>query len=593
MPIMSSQAYERFFEETIEIRSVLIGAQELPPFPGKKSGPWYRLYLILQAAILLLREEPEAARDKLAQVDLADQPMRIEWLVELLLSAETGSLEFALDQVSSVIEGIESGASKPLDLRPKAAYAYDFRLARRWAYVLRLFLTSRLPEITPEHITRCRHDLAAAREAGMAETTLLRMDFLIRISLARQLRSVDQVLVAARDWQELCRDHPEYGSGLEYHLEAILALEFDNRFTEALDWIEESLPQVDELYEILAVKARILKRIGRIEESLLVSEFLIERYPHDFAGYTLRSNAHFLLGDNEKAMADAQLAVTMDPDNPNSYLARAFVLLQIGNYKDALVDFEKTLELDPLRYDAMRGQGKCLSMLGHDFAALESFQRLRRTYPDDPEVYYEIADVLFAAGYLDDCEKACRECLRLDSSFVSAYVILGMIAMRRNEDDKARHLLNKAVAMEPDNPFALNELSYLSHLDGDEDRAIELVNRAIAESPDYADALCNKGIIHYFRSEFDQANQVFEQTLRLMPDHVGALVGKANTLVQLNEFDEANRLYDAALILDPDNLDACHGKIMLYRMLGLDDEVRYWQDKAGKLELEEDEEAGD
>ena len=77
-----------------------------------------------------------------------------------------------------------------------------------------------------------------------------------------------------------------------------------------------------------------------------------------------------------------------------------------------------------------------------------------------------------------------------------------------------------------------------------------------------------------------------------MPDHVGALVGKANTLVQLNEFDEANRLYDAALILDPDNLDACHGKIMLYRMLGLDDEVRYWQDKAGKLELEE-EEAGE
>lgn len=593
MPIMSSQAYERFFEETIDLRSVLIGAQDLPPFPGKKAGPWYRLYLVLEAAILLLNEETDAARDKLAEVDPGDLPLHVESLVELFLRAETGDLDRAVTLLDAMIDGLESGQLQPFDLRPRAAYAYDFRLARRWAYVLRLFLTARIPEIKPEHITRCRHDLAAARAAGITEATLLRMDFLIRISLARQLRSVDQVLVAARDWQELCREHPEYGLGLEYHLEAILALEFDNRFAEALEWIEECLSQIDEPYEILAVKARILKRIGRIEESLLVSEFLIERYPHDFAGYTLRSNAHFLLGDNEKAMADAQLAVTMDPDNPNSYLARAFVLLQIGNYKDALVDFEKTLELDPLRYDAMRGQGKCLSMLGQDYAALESFQRLRRTYPDDPEVYYEIADVLFAAGYLDDCEKACRECLRLDSSFVSAYVILGMIAMRRNEDDKARHLLNKAVAMEPDNPFALNELSYLSHLDGDEDRAIELVNRAIAESPDYADALCNKGIIHYFRSEFDQANQVFEQTLRLMPDHVGALVGKANTLVQLNEFDEANRLYDAALILDPDNLDACHGKIMLYRMLGLDDEVRYWQDKAGKLEEQEEEEAGD
>jgi tetratricopeptide (TPR) repeat protein len=280
----------------------------------------------------------------------------------------------------------------------------------------------------------------------------------------------------------------------------------------------------------------------------------------------------------------------MDPDNPNSYLARAFVLLQVGQYEKALADFEKTLELDPQRYDAMRGQGKCLSMLGRDYLAMASFQKLRRAFPDDPDVYYEIADVLFASGYLDECEKACRQCLQLDSGYVSAYVILGMIAMRRNDDDKARRLLNHAVEMEPDNPFALNELSYLTHLDGDEDRAIELVDRAIAESPDYADALCNKGVIHYFRSEFEQASQVFEQTLRLMPDHVGALVGKGNTLVQLNDFDDAQQCYDLALEIDPDNVDACHGKIMLYRMLGLDDEVRFWQDRAARLEGEDGEE---
>ena len=46
-------------------------------------------------------------------------------------------------------------------------------------------------------------------------------------------------------------------------------------------------------------------------------------------------------------------------------------------------------------------------------------------------------------------EKACKACLQLDSAYVSAYVILGMIAMRKNEDDKARHLLTKAVALEP------------------------------------------------------------------------------------------------------------------------------------------------
>jgi regulator of sirC expression with transglutaminase-like and TPR domain len=42
------------------------------------------------------------------------------------------------------------------------------------------------------------------------------------------------------------------------------------------------------------------------------------------------------MGDNEKALADAQLACKMDPDNPNSYLARAFVLLQAGCYAEAI-----------------------------------------------------------------------------------------------------------------------------------------------------------------------------------------------------------------------------------------------------------------
>jgi tetratricopeptide (TPR) repeat protein len=170
--------------------------------------------------------------------------------------------------------------------------------------------------------------------------------------------------------------------------------------------------------------------------------------------------------------------------------------------------------------------------------------------------------VLFAAGLLDECEQACRECLRLDPTFVSAYVILGMTALHRNDDEKARRLLNQAVAMEPDNPFALNELSYLSHLDGDEDRAIELVNRAIAESPDYADALCNKGIIHYYRSEFEQAAQVFEQNCT-DADHVGDPVAGQH-VVQLIEFDEASRLYDLPWHRSGQS-DDCHGKIMLFR----------------------------
>ena len=120
--------------------------------------------------------------------------------------------------------------------------------------------------------------------------------------------------------------------------------------------------------------------------------------------------------------------------------------MQLGRYADALKDFDKTIEHDPQAYDAMRGQGKCLSMLGRDFEALSCFNNLRRIYPEDPDIYYEMADILFSAGYMDDCEKVCRRCLQLDDRYANAYVILGMIATRRGEDDMALGLLGQREA---------------------------------------------------------------------------------------------------------------------------------------------------
>ncbi|MBP1757322.1 MAG: hypothetical protein H6Q62_178, partial [Firmicutes bacterium] len=375
---MSSAAYLRFFEEEIDLRSIMFGAQELPPFPGKATNPWYRLYSLFKIAYCLQNGLFEAAQVELMSVQPDEPPLNCQFLVATWLEAEVGDLDQAIIHINEFIALIESGLSPAPARRGRhaALIQFDDLMSRRWAYILRLYLVSLHPDISKEQIEQCRRDIASARALGVAEATLLRADFLVRFALARQLRSVDQVLAATRDWQQLCREFPLYGDGQEYQLEAIMALEFDNRFTEALEWISESLPHQEDPYELLVIKARILKRIGRIQESLVVCEHLIAHYPHDFSGYTLRSNAHFLLGENDKAMADAQLACQMDPENPNSYLARAFVLLQVGQYEKALADFEKTLELDPQRYDAMRGQGKCLSMLGRDYQAMASFQKL-------------------------------------------------------------------------------------------------------------------------------------------------------------------------------------------------------------------------
>jgi tetratricopeptide (TPR) repeat protein len=577
----SDSKWNDLLENEKNLIQVLFDDEPIPEFPGDETSQSGRLYQTLSVVRRLMRGEYEEAGSKIAEIS-SGQPFLCHQLVSIWLQAEIDDAALAYQKLNEWIRtsGLTAEHRRGYRILVRQSVELDRRLAVRWAPVLRLYLTTLLEEWTPEMLVHVEQDKQAALQNSVSAMVIKRLDIMLQIAMARHKRSVDAVLNVVTEWYDFCQQNKAYGHGGEFILEAVLALEFDNRTEEALSWLDKAQALLPDQYELLLTKARILKQSGDFAKSMDVCNELIRKFPDDFSGYCLRSNAWFLSGNYGQAMKDAHKACEVAPENPNSLIARAFVNMQLCKYEEALKDFRLTLQHDPEAYDARRGEGKCLSMLGRDHEALSCFNKLRRSFPDDPDLYYEMADVLFSAGYLNDCEKACRRCLQIDDAYANAYVILGMIAIRRAEDDLARGLLQRAVSLEPDNPFALNELAYLVHLDGDDDQAIELIEKALAESDDYADAWCNKGMILYYRSEFDQAAAAFLQAIRLAPDHVTAWIGRGNTLAQQCEFDDAQVCYDQALQLDPNSADACHGKALLYRILGLEDDVRKWQERA-------------
>ena len=582
--------WQDLLENEQHLIKVLFADGPIPRFPGDNTSQSGRLYETLTVVRSLMRGEFEDAGSQITRIS-EGQNLFCHQLAAIWLQAEIEDSQLAYQKLNEWIKASRILARvrrsyRRLMVRPCAEL--DRRLALRWAPVLRLYLATLLADWSPEIKAQIEADREEARHHHVSEPILARLETMQKIAEARQRHAVDEVVQAARDWHARCQADPIYGYGGEYLLEAVLALEYDSRVDEALFWLDKALKLTPDQYELLLIQARLLKQSPDTARSMDACDTLISKFPDDFAGYCLRSNAWFLQGDYDQAMADAEKACAIAPENPNSLIARAYVNMQLGRYADALKDFDKTIEHDPQAYDAMRGQGKCLSMLGRDFEALSCFNNLRRIYPEDPDIYYEMADILFSAGYMDDCEKVCRRCLQLDDRYANAYVILGMIATRRGEDDMALGLLERAVRLEPDNTFAMNELAYALHLTGEDDRALDLTQRAIRETPDFADAWCNKGLILYYRSDFEEAALAFNRALQLAPDHVTAWIGKGNTLTQLCDFEEAQACYDQALQLDPNSADACHGKALLYRMLGLEDDVRTWQERAMQLDPEID-----
>ncbi len=581
--MFSAWNWSRFLEQSDSFLEIIYGDQQPPACPDDAGDLAQSISRGLHAAVSLSCENFEEADSILADDD-SMQISQLEQLAAVWLLGEILDPQEAYEALLAWPQKQKSNFAFS-SLRPRSILEQrDRKASLAWLPVLRYYMASQLDEWNAVIKQQAALDFDEARKNGVQEPVLSHLRFAFRFNEARQEKPLKHLLTLAKDWYDISQNHDCFQMKPTYLLEVSLLLEHENRLKEALAWIERGLASHPGLYEFILSKARIQKKLGLFESCLVTCDQLVEAFSDDYAGYCLRSNLYFLIGLNDQARRDADKAVLLAPDSPDSYMARAFVNLQLSQYQLALDDFGQVLKRDPKRYDALRGQGKCLSMLGRDYDALACFNQMRRQHPDDPDIYYEMADVLFAAGYLDDCEAICNQCLKLDPEYVGVMVILGMIALRKDDEEKARQLLTEAVDLEPDNPFALNELSYLLYIEGEDEAAIELVERAIKESPDYADALCNKGIIHYFRSEFETATEVFDQAVRLMPEHVSAWVGKGNALTQLSDFDEALRCYDNALMLDPHNADACHGKALLYRMLGLEDEGRKWQEKAVRFD---------
>lgn len=70
--------------------------------------------------------------------------------------------------------------------------------------------------------------------------------------------------------------------------------------------------------------------------------------------YANRSFAYEKIGEYNKAVDDADIAITLDSSWSGGYWCRGIALMKLGNYFDAENAFKKVLQLDKTCIDAMR-----------------------------------------------------------------------------------------------------------------------------------------------------------------------------------------------------------------------------------------------
>lgn len=258
--------------------------------------------------------------------------------------------------------------------------------------------------------------------------------------------------------------------------------------------------------------------------------------------------AHQQLGEYEAAVAVFESARALVPDDARYevYVAQALVSARQFDKADQLA--QQALARSPGDPRFLRVRAQALSRAGRGAEAITLLEGASKAAARDPQIALGLADAYAAEKRYDDAvrvvkeaaaqfgdggpfalrliglyeeadrpadaERELRQMLERDPLDSTALNYLGYLLADRNERlDEAQALIERALAIEPNNPSFLDSLGWALYRQGKADAALEPLAKAAAALPansvildHYGDALASQG-------KWAEAVQAWERAL--------------------------------------------------------------------------------
>ncbi len=148
---------------------------------------------------------------------------------------------------------------------------------------------------------------------------------------------------------------------------------------------------------------------------------------------------------------------------------------------------------------------------GRTDAAVETLVHADKQLPNTPEIKYDLAMLYERQGRSDTFEALLREVLALAPDHANAYNSLGYTYVNQNRRlDEAHELLERALELEPDNPYILDSVGWYFYRIADYEAAVDYLQRAFRALPQ-AEVGAHLGEAYWMRGQRNKALEVWRQ----------------------------------------------------------------------------------
>jgi tetratricopeptide (TPR) repeat protein len=336
---------------------------------------------------------------------------------------------------------------------------------------------------------------------------------------------------------------------------------------------------------------------GDIDGLANTAQQIISAQPSSGDGFLLKAVAEILRKNYADAEKDAQFAAQRAPQSPAPYVQLGNIQLAQKHFPDAEKFYQQALDKDPNSPEGLSGlMNTCFAEKQFDKAIAAANTQIAKS-PNNSNFYDLLGTALFNGKKdLLGAETALRKAVDLDKNNADALEKLGKVQVQEGKTDQAialyqqsikenprdfrflillgelyeakqnwdqaKAMYQQALAIQPDQPLASNNLAYilLEH-GGNVDVALAMAQTARRGMPDSANAADTLGWAYYQKEVYQSAISQCQEALRLNEKHGEPDDGDLHYHCGM-EYKKANQKalalqqLEKAVKLSPDNADA-------------------------------------
>ncbi len=199
-------------------------------------------------------------------------------------------------------------------------------------------------------------------------------------------------------------------------------------------------------------------------------------------------------------------------------LGAASIMARQGRLDAARAHLRATETANPQeRVRLLLGESQLLREADRHADAHAALSAALEQQPDQPELLYEIALLAEKIGRFDELESRLRRLLEIKPDHAHALNALGYSLADRNiRLQEANALIDRALALAPDDPYILDSKGWVLFRLGQLDAAYEFLRRAFNLRPD-AEIAAHLGEALWMLGRKDEARQVWDKAFRESP----------------------------------------------------------------------------